>query len=100
MALRPFSILTKEQIKIMFNSFTEDTNVNDIDIADNDNLYKMNVSGFAPYVSGFAPYERTFQKLVRMNRGKHSQKLRKCSAWSKRGEMQAILLAIRKMDVV
>ena len=95
-----FSILTKEQIEIMFKTITEDTSVKDIDIAGNDNLYKMNVSGFAPYVSGFAPYERTVQKLVRMTKGKYPQKLRKHSAWRKRGEMQAILLAIRKTSVV
>ena len=61
-----FSILTKQQIEIMFEALSEDKQGKDIDIEGTENMYKMNMSGFAPYVSGFAPYEKRINKLSRI----------------------------------
>merc|ERR1711892_966432 len=99
-----FSVLTKQQIEIMFEAITEDKREKDLDIAGTANLYKINVSGFAPYVSGFAPYERRVKKLSRIRKRKRNWKFRRPMEASKhpkikRREMQGVLQAMSRTSV-
>jgi len=98
-----FSVLTKQQIEIMFEAITEDKREKDLDIAGTANLYKMNVSGFAPYVSGFAPYERRVKKLSRISKRKRNWKFRRPMENKhpkiKRREMQGVLQAMSRTSV-
>jgi len=71
-----FSILTKQQIEVMFEALTENKQRSDLDIEGTENMYKMNVSGFAPYVSGFAPYEQRIKKLSRIVKRRNYLKLK------------------------
>jgi len=89
-----FSILTKQQIEIMFEALTEQRRENDLDIAGTANLYKMNLSGFAPYVSGFAPFERRAKKVSRLIERKSLKRPRK-KIQVKRKELISIMNIIK-----